>query len=96
MFHIAIKNRPTPRDSNHIFCAGALDDCPKLNEEYRQKAHALRSKYYPIEIDPKMTMEEKLPHMIEWWNTSHELLNELNLDRNDISAIVRGSNLKLR
>lgn len=27
----------------------------------------LKDTYYPIEIDPQLTMEEKYPFMVEWW-----------------------------
>ncbi len=26
-------------------------------------------RFYPIEIDPALSVEQKLPHMHEWWNT---------------------------
>lgn len=34
--------------------------------EYMQLATRLREKYYPIEISPKLTAEEKIPYMIQW------------------------------
>ena len=44
----------------------ALDDCTLLPENYRAKAHALRDKFYAIEVDPSLTIEQKIPHMVEW------------------------------
>ena len=76
--------------------AEALDDCPKLSADYRQKAYALRDYYYPIEIDPTRTRDEKLPLMVKWWSQSHDLMEQLGLDKSDISDIVKGSKLRLR
>ena len=74
----------------------ALDDCPKLSDSYREKAYGLRNHYYPMEIEPSLTIEQKLPLMVEWWTRSHDLMSELKLDKNDICDIVRSSKLKLR
>jgi len=30
------------------------------------QALAIRDKYYPIETDPSMSIEEKTPYMVEW------------------------------
>lgn len=38
-----------------------------MTDECRQKLLKLRNKYYPIEIDPQLTMEEKFPFMVEWY-----------------------------
>jgi len=34
-----------------------------MSAEFRKGALDLFHKYYPIEIDPKLTVEEKTPHM---------------------------------
>ena len=43
-----------------------FEDDYHVKEEYRNLAVELRKKYYPIEIDPNLTNEQKLPHMIKW------------------------------
>ncbi|CAB1312243.1 unnamed protein product [Coregonus sp. 'balchen'] len=41
----------------------------------------LLNTYYPIEIDATRTVEEKLPHMVEWWTSVHELLIQQKIRR---------------
>lgn len=47
-------------------CADIIDNCKLVTDECRQKLLQLKNKYYPIEIDPHLTMEEKYPFMVEW------------------------------
>lgn len=47
-------------------CADIIDNCSLVTDECRQKLLQLKNKYYPIEIDPHLTMEEKYPFMVEW------------------------------
>lgn len=49
-----------------LLCADIIDNCKLVTEECRQKLLQLKNKYYPIEIDPHLTMEEKYPFMVEW------------------------------
>ncbi len=75
----------------------ALDDSPLLPEDYRTKANALRAHFYPIEIDPSLTIEQKIPLMVEWWTGGHNLLIEHRcLNRNKLREIVAGAKLYLR
>ncbi|XP_035756011.1 7-methylguanosine phosphate-specific 5'-nucleotidase isoform X2 [Egretta garzetta] len=52
--------------------------------------------YYPIEIDPNRTLEEKRPLMVEWWTRAHELLSQQKIQKGDIAQIVRESDVMLR
>lgn len=47
-------------------CVDIIDNCSLVTDECRQKLLQLKNKYYPIEIDPHLTMEEKYPFMVEW------------------------------
>lgn len=67
-----------------------------LTEEYRKKAYALKDKYYPMEIDPNLSLEEKNTAMTEWWNEHLELLVESWLSKNDIDKIISSWFIKLR
>lgn len=49
-----------------LLCADIIDNCKLVTEECRQKLLQLKNKYYPIEIDPQLSMEEKYPFMVEW------------------------------
>lgn len=52
--------------SSFFFYTDIIDNCKLVTEECSQKLLQLKNKYYPIEIDPHLTMEEKYPFMVEW------------------------------
>lgn len=39
--------------------AGIVDNSSLVEEEFRRKTNALRDKYYPIEVDHEMTLQQK-------------------------------------
>lgn len=67
-----------------------------LTEDYSQKAHALRDKYYPIEIDPNISIGEKKGKMQEWWTAHSDLLIKSKLNKKDIEKIVKSEKIKFR
>ncbi|XP_030396824.1 7-methylguanosine phosphate-specific 5'-nucleotidase isoform X1 [Gopherus evgoodei] len=73
-----------------------LDNSRVISEEGRKKLQDLLHYYYPIEIDPNQTMEEKCPLMVEWWTKAHNLLLEQKILKSDIAKIVRDSEVMLR
>lgn len=40
-----------------------------LSEDYTKKAYELHAKYYPIEVNNTIPIEEKKQKMVEWWST---------------------------
>uniref|UniRef100_A0AAQ4SA80 5'-nucleotidase n=1 Tax=Gasterosteus aculeatus aculeatus TaxID=481459 RepID=A0AAQ4SA80_GASAC len=77
-------------------CHNIIDNCKLVTEECRAKLLQLKNKYYPIEIDPHLTMEEKYPFMVEWYFKSHTLLVEQRLERDKLAEVVRESDAALR
>ncbi len=67
-----------------------------LTPDYPDKAQALADKYYPIEIDPLISMEEKKIAMEEWWQQHFKLLVESKLTRKDVEQAMKFSGVKLR
>jgi len=67
-----------------------------MPDEYREKAQKFVQKYYPIEIDPSLTAEEKIPHMIDWYTTSQKLLIEYRLSQSQLKMMVNASRALLR
>ena len=53
-------------------------------------------KYYPIEIDPHITVEEKIPLMIEWYDGAHELMKNSNLYKKDFALMVAENPIEFR
>jgi len=53
--------------------------------------------YYPIEIDPSMSRESKIPHMVEWYAKVNYLLSTQDLTRDDVAeAVARCHDFQLR
>uniref|UniRef100_A0A4W6CCI3 5'-nucleotidase n=1 Tax=Lates calcarifer TaxID=8187 RepID=A0A4W6CCI3_LATCA len=77
-------------------CHNIIDNCKLVTEECRQKLLQLKNKYYPIEIDPNLTMEEKYPFMVEWYFKSHTLLVEQRIEKDKLPEVVRESDAALR
>ncbi|XP_064598377.1 cytosolic 5'-nucleotidase 3-like [Liolophura sinensis] len=77
-------------------CHNILDESPLLPEFFREKAVKYRKKYFAIETDPNMTVEEKYPYMVEWWTLGHELLIQSNVTKHKLEEMVRDSKAKLR
>jgi len=55
-------------------CHKVLEDCGLLPDEYHHQAQALQKKYYPLEIDPSLSWEDRVKYMVEWVTQAHELL----------------------
>ena len=50
----------------------------------------------PIEHDPHLTREQKLPYMIEWWQKSFDLVVSTGITRENLIEIVRHSTTHLK
>lgn len=75
---------------------GLLMTSPGLEPLVGARERALFAKYFPIEMSPKLSREEKLPFMIEWWSQAHNLLLEAKLSRAQIRDAVAQANLGFR
>ncbi|XP_014848810.1 PREDICTED: 7-methylguanosine phosphate-specific 5'-nucleotidase isoform X1 [Poecilia mexicana] len=77
-------------------CHNILDNSKAISEECRQKLNDLLQTYYPIEINTSLSVEEKLPLMVEWWTKAHDLLVEQNIKKEELAVAVRESDAMLR
>ncbi|XP_042330689.1 7-methylguanosine phosphate-specific 5'-nucleotidase [Sceloporus undulatus] len=73
-----------------------IDNSRIISEEGRRQLKDLLHYYYPIEIDPYRTVEDKLPLMVEWWTKAHNLLTQQRILKSDIAEMVRESDVMLR
>uniref|UniRef100_A0ABM5GRJ3 5'-nucleotidase n=1 Tax=Pogona vitticeps TaxID=103695 RepID=A0ABM5GRJ3_9SAUR len=73
-----------------------IDNSRVISEEGRKKLKDLLHYYYPIEIDPYRTVEDKLPYMVEWWTKAHNLLSQQRILKSDIAQMVKESDVMLR
>ncbi|XP_051894619.1 cytosolic 5'-nucleotidase 3A-like [Pristis pectinata] len=77
-------------------CHTIIDNNKLISEECSKKLKDLVNIYYPVEIDPTRSIEEKLPLMIEWWTKTHDLLVQQKIQKNKLAEIVRESDAVLR
>ena len=62
----------------------------------RNQTSKLRAKYHPIEYDVQMSLEEKIPYMVEWYQQSQSLLLSSNLTRSMMRDLIYRSKLELK
>lgn len=67
-----------------------------LTPDYAPRAHALFDKYHPVELDPKISREEKSKAMHEWWSEHFKLLAECGLTKKVMQEIVAAKTLRFR
>ncbi|ELK35177.1 Cytosolic 5'-nucleotidase 3 [Myotis davidii] len=77
-------------------CHNVIDNCKLVSDECRKKLLELKEKFYAIETDPRLTVEEKNPHMVEWYTKSHHLLVEQGIPRAKLKEIVAESDIMLK
>ncbi|KAG8517514.1 Cytosolic 5'-nucleotidase 3A [Galemys pyrenaicus] len=77
-------------------CHNVIDNCKLVSDECREKLLKLKEKYYKIETDPDLTVEEKYPYMVEWYTKSHGLLVEQAIPKARLGEIVAESDIKLK
>ncbi len=72
---------------------GVLENIPSCSEEFAAAAKANTEKYFPIEIDPKLTVEEKVPFMREWYGKNHKLMAGQNFTLDQVRSSLRQPDL---
>ncbi|KAM9577604.1 cytosolic 5'-nucleotidase 3A-like [Trichechus inunguis] len=77
-------------------CHNVIDNCKLVTDECRKKLLQLKEKYYAIEVDPALTVEEKYSYMVEWYTKSHGLLVEQALPKAKLKEIVEESDVMLK
>lgn len=77
-------------------CHNILENSNIISSDCKTQLQALLDKYYPIEIDASLSVEEKLPHMVDWWTKAHDLLVNQKIKKDHLTTAVRGSGAMLR
>ncbi|ORX55768.1 HAD-superfamily hydrolase, partial [Hesseltinella vesiculosa] len=91
-----VRNKTTDALERNSSSHGVPARYDKLGTEFKKETARLYNTYYPIEIDKSMAFEDKVPHMIKWWQQAHEILLAQNLTRQDIVSMVGQVNIELR
>jgi len=71
-------------------------DSKYLGEDYQKEANRLFSIYHPIEIDPKVSLAEKINKMHEWWKLHFDLIARSGLTTKVIEQVAREKPLRFR
>ncbi|ESP01757.1 hypothetical protein LOTGIDRAFT_225142 [Lottia gigantea] len=77
-------------------CHNVMEESKVMPDSYKEKAKAYRDKYFPIEIDHSLTIDEKIPKMIEWWTNAHALIKSVHMTQTDVTEMVQESSAQLR
>jgi len=75
---------------------GVLEGYKRCPGEYIDTTKALKEKYLPIELDPVLTTEEKIPHMVKWYEEANKALQRSGVNKDWFSKMVMESNCELR
>uniref|UniRef100_A0A1B6KYL7 5'-nucleotidase n=1 Tax=Graphocephala atropunctata TaxID=36148 RepID=A0A1B6KYL7_9HEMI len=75
---------------------GVLESLPMLPKGCSELSKADLAKYLPIETDPKLSMEEKIPHMVEWWTRWIEMIKGIQWDLLVVEKHARDNQLPIR
>ncbi len=67
-----------------------------LGKNYSKKAQSLEEKYYPIETNPKIPIEEKKKAMEEWWRKHCRLLIKSGLNKKYLREVIKSPKIKFR
>ncbi|KAM3720315.1 putative cytosolic 5'-nucleotidase [Dirofilaria immitis] len=67
-----------------------------ISKEHGSVLEKLKSKYLPIEFDPQITIDEKIPHMENWWRTSHEHIIKIGFTKKIIEKFVSEAKIELK
>ncbi|KAI4881627.1 hypothetical protein NFI96_016843 [Prochilodus magdalenae] len=73
-----------------------LDNSSLISDDCKSKLSDLLAHYYPIEIDSSLSVEEKVPLMVEWWTRAHDLLVQQQIRKDKLAEVVRESDAMLR
>ena len=73
-----------------------LRDGNYLTSDYAEKAHTLYTKYHPVEVNPKVSLEEKKKAMHEWWTAHFDLLIKSGLNKKDLEKVIESGKVRFR
>ncbi|ETV76508.1 HAD hydrolase, family IE, variant [Aphanomyces astaci] len=86
----------TPTGEHAHSCHGIISGSGFLGHEFQAKANALFQQFYPIEISPLLTQDEKEPHMVQWWERSHKIMVDYGLHAHHIKDAVANADITFR
>ncbi|VDO33786.1 unnamed protein product [Brugia timori] len=86
-----------PEGKSCLTTHGVFDSAAwTVSQELGMILERLKEKYLPIEFDPHITVAEKIPHMEDWWRTSHEHIIKTGFTKKMIQKFVAEAKLELK
>ncbi|XP_003741904.1 cytosolic 5'-nucleotidase 3 [Galendromus occidentalis] len=92
--HTLARSHYQGRPVGTSYCVFEADE--SVSEDYQTEAARLKKKYLPIEFDPNLSEEEKIPHMIQWYAESFDIILSSGINENQLPAMVQRADLHLR
>jgi len=89
--HFVVDYDRTMTHSESLTTYRTIETSELLSEEFRNKINELFNYYYPLEIDYHLSREERLQHMLDWWDKSHQVLLDQKFTKQKIQDIVDNS-----
>ncbi len=59
-----------------------------LTPDYATKAEEIQNKFYPLQIDPNVSIEVKKSNLLKWWDEHYKLLGECGLSKKALQGVV--------
>ncbi|KAG7390762.1 5'-nucleotidase, cytosolic III [Phytophthora pseudosyringae] len=81
-----------PESSSH----GLLMTSSVLSPDVANAHQELFARYYPVEISSTLSAEEKFPFMAQWWESTHSLLIDYRLTKEQVKEAVASGTLGFR
>lgn len=81
--------------NGHIF-TDIIESHPSLPEEIRTEFVDMQTRYRGVELDRRMSIEEKIPHMIDWAQNGEDLFVKAKVKRHQLPQMVQDSHVFLR
>lgn len=95
-FYVAIDFDKTITSSKSADSWAASANPKIVGEEIYKEMAKLYTKYRPIEMNYKISQEEKSKAMIEWYSSCMELYHKYNLSKRDITESIEKSRIIFR
>eukprot|EP00953_Heterococcus_sp_UTEX-ZZ885_P018632 10407-Heterococcus_DN1.PRE.2 len=77
-------------------CHAVIGQCGLLTDEYHDLSTSLHAKYYPLEVDRSLSLEERIKFMVEWVEQSHAAMLTSGLTRSKLIAAVADATIAFR
>jgi len=86
-------------EGKKLVCPSTYDvvkDSDLIDRRCAEMMKALFVKFWPIETDPHMSVEEKTPHISEWMSSEMRVMKEAGLTQDKLASMLKSHKLVLR